>query len=137
MSVLATCEPANPSWQAGAVIVLIAVLLYVLPVCGAFVTAPSGTRRWLAGVYLLAIGISVLFGYVVPGGVSSAGANYLTLFFIGLVSGTVVGMLAAAARPAAGIWRYLVLGTWGGGTYLAGAIGLLFFALAATHACLD
>jgi hypothetical protein len=137
VTVFAVCAPAKPSWQAGALIVLIAAIVYLLPVSATFVTAPAGTRRWLAIVYLFAVGISVLLGLVIPGGISNEGADYLGLFIGGVMLGAAFGGVAALWRRVGGVWRYLTVGAWGGGTFLAAAVGTLFFTLAITGACLD
>ncbi len=60
----------------------------------------------------MAIGVSVLFGFVLPGGLSGD-SDYLALFF----GGVAVGL--------------------GGGTFLAFVLGALLFLLAVTGACLD
>jgi hypothetical protein len=76
--VFAVCAPGKPSWQAGALIVVIALVFYVLPTTAAFITAVPGTRRWLGAVYLFAVGISVVFGLVIPGGLETRAPTILT-----------------------------------------------------------
>jgi len=101
MTVLAVCAPEKPNWAMGALVIVIALVLYVLPIGAAFKTAPSGTRRWLALVYVAGIGISVLFGFVLPNGLASD-ADYLGLFLGGLVIGAGCGVIGGFLKPRAG-----------------------------------
>jgi hypothetical protein len=126
----------SPEWGWSALIVLIAIVVYVLPVSLAFRTAPAGTRKRLTLLYLVAVGISVVFGFVLPGGLSGD-ANYLGLFFGGVAVGGATGLGAGLHRSSGGVFRSGLVGALGGGTFLAFVLGAFLFALAVTGACLD
>lgn len=132
---LAICEGSDPNPVGGALIVLVAVGFYGVPVFFAFKTASPDRRWWLGLVYAIAVGISFLFGSVIPDGLSNPDADYLELFFGGLGFGAAVGLIGAIRFPK-DAWRFLVLGLLGGGTYTIAIVGWLFFALETTGACL-
>lgn len=135
MTLLAICTGSpSPGWAVA--IALIGLVVYVLPIGAAFATARSGSRPRLALVLAVAIAIGFVFGYVIPGGISGDG-NYLALFFAGTAVGAAFGAAFAAVVDTANAWRHVVLGTLGGSAFLAWAVGLLLFGLAATGACLD
>ena len=134
MTTFAICEGSDPDPIGGALIVLAAVVFYVIPVIAVFVTAAPASRWRLFVVYAVAVAISVLFGYVIPGGLSGTGADYLTLFFAGVACGTMFGLTVGFVYPQ-DLGRSAVLGLLGGGTFLAVAVGGLFFALETSGAC--
>ena len=132
--VFAVCEGSDPNPAGGALIVLAAVVFYIAPIFFAFKTAAPDRRWWLVVIYVLAVGISFAFGNVIPGGPSNSDADYLELFFLGLGFGAAVGLIGAIRYPE-DAWRFLVVGFLGGGTYLVGTVGLLFFWLETSGAC--
>ena len=132
---LAVCDgKPEPGWAIG--IVLGAVVIYVLPIGWAFVTAKAGSRLRLLLILLGSVGIGFLFGWVIPGGFDGD-SDYLALFFAGTALGAALGAIVAAVWGRLQPLRHIVLGALGGSAFLAFAVGLLFFALAATGACLD
>jgi hypothetical protein len=135
MTVLAICEGSDPDPVGGALIVLAVLVFYVAPVVLAFKAAAPRNRGRLGQVYVVAIGISVLFGLVIPGGLSGTGADYLGLFFGGLAVGGAFGALMGFRFPE-NLWQSALLGVLGGGSFLVAVTGLLFFAFETSGACI-
>lgn len=135
MILLAVCQGSDPDVVGGILILLVAVVVYVLPLAFAFVRAQPRIKKELAALWVLGVGLSVVFGYVIPGG-SSSDADYLALFLFGILLGAGIGLVTGIRRGPK-IWRYLLVGALGGATFLAaGALNLILW-LTVTGSCLD
>jgi hypothetical protein len=116
--------------------VIAGAIAYLVPLSLVFVTAGSGERLGLAGVYATAVGLGVLLTYAIPGGLSNSDADYLALSLGGVAAGGVLGLTIGLSVTPITAWRHVLVGLFGGGAFPAAAIALLAWAVLAGGFCL-
>ena len=137
MVVLAICEGVSGTAR------VLGVLLPLLVLAGWFMTlrmlvrtAEPEVKASVFLTFLLCIAIGGVF-FLVPGGASAPGANYLDRFWTGAAVSVGVGAIASLMPGGAGFVRLLVTAVLGAVTLPGFLVGLLVFALSLSGSCLD
>lgn len=132
MLVLAICEGPSSGERAVALLALGGLLLVVVAIAALMLKFSRGERPYLVGVYLIAVVVGALV-ILVPGKTNDEFGTYVVYAVLAGTACGVAGLLVRRRRWLA----YLLTGTMGGGTFAAGALGLLIGWLAVTGSCLD